>query len=118
MTANRTIYHVCRRAEWEAATPAAPYAGSSQDRDDGFIHFSTAAQLAASVAKHRAGQDGLVLVAADPSRLGEALRWEPARSGQVFPHLYGPLPEVALRWVRDLPLDAASGRHLFPPIED
>ena len=109
-----TIYHVCKRAEWDAALKLGRYEGSSQDRADGFIHFSSAAQLAASVAKHRAGQDGLVLLAVDADALGPALRWETSRGGALFPHLYGALPLEAVRRVDDLPL-GADGAHVFPP---
>jgi uncharacterized protein (DUF952 family) len=114
MTAS-PIYHICRRDEWEAARRSGRYDGSSQDAADGFIHFSTAAQVAASAAKHRAGQSGLVLLAVDPARLGDALRWEPSRGGARFPHLYGALPLAAVVEVRDLPL-GADGRHVFPPL--
>ncbi len=107
------IFHVCRAAEWQAAEAAGAYAGSSQDAADGFIHFSAADQLVASVAKHRAGQQGLVLLKVDPARLGAALKWEPARGGQLFPHLYGPLPLAAVLSARPLPL-GPDGQHSFP----
>ena len=112
-----TIYHTCRKDEWSRAEAAGSYEGSSQDRADGFIHFSAAAQVRESVAKHRAGQDGLILVAVQASRLGEVLKWEPSRGGQLFPHLYGALPVDTVLWVRDLPLDPVTGHHVFPPIE-
>lgn len=112
------IYHICRADEWRAAQDSGAYRGSSQDAADGFIHFSTAAQVEASAARHRAGQSGLVLLAVEVAALGAALKWEPARGGQSFPHLYGALPVAALCWAKDLPWDGASGRHLFPPIED
>lgn len=108
-----TIYHMCRAEEWQAAVAAGLYRGSSQDEADGFIHFSTASQIVESAARHRAGQDGLVLVAVEASRLGEALRWEPSRGGALFPHLYGPLPLDAVRSVEPLPL-GPDGRHQFP----
>ncbi len=110
------IYHMCRREEWEAARAAGAYPGSSQDRADGFIHFSTAAQVVESAAKHRAGQDGLVLLAVDAERLGDALKWEPSRGGQLFPHLYGALPLDAVIRAVDLPL-GQDGRHVFPPLD-
>ena len=110
------IYHMCRREEWEAAQAAGSYPGSSQDRADGFIHFSTAAQVVESAAKHRAGQDGLVLLAVDSARLGDALKWEPSRGGQLFPHLYGALPLDAVLRAEDLPL-GQDGRHVFPPLD-
>lgn len=108
------IYHVCKKTEWVAAQEAGSYGGSSQDQADGFIHFSARDQVAASAAKHRAGQAGLVLLSVDPDALGETLRWEPARDGALFPHLYGRLPLNAVMSVDDLAL-GADGRHLFPP---
>jgi uncharacterized protein (DUF952 family) len=109
------IYHICRREEWEAAERAGAYHGSSQDRADGFIHFSGAAQVKASAAKHRAGQAGLVLLAVDADRLGPALKWETSRGGALFPHLSGALPAAAVLSVHDLPL-GADGLHVFPPL--
>lgn len=109
------IYHICRREEWAAAERLGAYPGSSQDKADGFIHFSTAAQVQASAAKHRAGQTGLLLLEVDAGKLGTALKWEPSRGGQLFPHLYGALPRAAVLAVYDLPLDA-GGTHVFPPL--
>lgn len=114
MTKN-LIYHICRKTEWEAAQARGRYEGSSQDRADGFIHFSNASQVVASAAKHRAGQEGLVLIVVDPDALGPALRWEPSRGGVPFPHLYGPLPLGAVRAVEDLPL-GPDGQHVFPAL--
>jgi uncharacterized protein (DUF952 family) len=113
--AARMIYHMCRREEWEAARAAGEYRGSSQDRGDGFIHFSGPDQVEASAAKHRAGQSGLVLLACDAERIGPGLRWEVSRGGQLFPHLYGALRLDAVVAVHDLPLDQ-DGRHRFPPL--
>ena len=104
---------MCRRDEWDSAQTEGLYRGSSQDRDDGFIHFSTAAQVVESAAKHRSGQDGLVLLKVDAEVLGAGLKWEPSRGGQLFPHLYGPLPLDAVDQVADLPL-GPDGRHRFP----
>ena len=112
----RVIYHMCRRAEWQAAEKAGVYRGSSQDAADGFIHFSTAAQIAGSAAKHRAGQRDLMLLAVESTRLGAALKWEPARDGALFPHLHGDLPLAAVLWARELPL-GGDGRHVFPALE-
>ncbi len=113
---SRMIYHMCRRAEWDEAIARGAYAGSSQDRGAGFIHFSTAEQLPESARRHRSGQAGLVLLAVDPQLLGKNLSWEPSRSGSLFPHLYGNLPVSAVRWVRDLPL-GADGVPVLPPLD-
>jgi uncharacterized protein (DUF952 family) len=110
---DQLIYHMCRRDEWQAAKAAGRYAGSSQDRADGFIHFSTAAQVVASAAKHRAGQDGLVLLEVDAASLGADLRWEVSRGGQLFPHLYGALPVACVTRFTPLTL-GPDGRHVFP----
>lgn len=114
---SKSIYHMCRLAEWQAAVAGGIYTGSSQDQADGFIHFSTGAQVEDSARRHRAGQEGLVLLVVDCALLGEALRWEVARGDQLFPHLYGPLPLNAVMEVHDLPLDA-RGDHRFPLLED
>ena len=89
--------------------------GSAADARDGFIHFSTAAQVQETAARHFAGQSDLLLVAVAAERLGDALRWEPSRGGALFPHLYAPLPLGAVLWVADVRLDA-TGRHVFPDL--
>jgi uncharacterized protein (DUF952 family) len=109
------IYHVCKKSEWEAALAAGRYAGSSQDQADGFIHFSGPDQVEASVAKHRAGQDGLVLIACDETKMAPGLTWEVSRGGALFPHHYGDLPLDAVVRISDLPL-GPDGRHQFPEI--
>jgi len=112
---DKLIYHMCRREEWEDARMLGEYRGSSQDKADGFIHFSDAAQLPESAAKHRAGQEGLVVLVVETEPLGDALKWEPSRGGELFPHLYGPLPLKAVRSVHDAPL-GDDGRHFLPPL--
>ncbi|GBU16106.1 MULTISPECIES: DUF952 domain-containing protein [Methylobacterium] len=107
------VYKICPAPLWRAAEAAGRFEGSEVDRADGFIHFSTATQMRETAARHFAGQDGLLLVAVDGDALGNALRYEPSRGGDLFPHLYGPLPVAAVRSVRPLPL-GPEGRHLFP----
>jgi len=107
------IFHICKRAEWDRALSAGAYAGSSQDREDGFIHFSTRQQIVGSAAKHRANQKDLVLLSVNPDVLGDALKWEAARDARLFPHLYGNLPLDAVLKAEDLPLGRDG--HVFPP---
>jgi uncharacterized protein (DUF952 family) len=111
-----TIYTMVHEADWLAAQRDGAYRGSADDRRDGFLHFSTAAQLRASAAKHRAGQAGLWLLSVEAAALGEALKWEPAggRRPGLFPHLYAPLPLAALNAAVPLPL-GENGLHRFPP---
>jgi len=111
-----TIYKICAQASWHAAERAGSYRGSQLDARDGFIHFSTAAQLGETAAKHFARQTGLMLVAVDGDALGPALKWEPSRGGDLFPHLYAALPLAAAQWAKPLP-DEIDGRREFPELE-
>lgn len=111
-----TIYHLANRPTWDAARATGTYDGSPDDRRDGFIHFSTAAQVARSAAKHRAGQPDLLLLRVDADVLGAALRWERSGSGDVYPHLYASLPTHAVCRVDPLPL-GADGLHRFPELD-
>jgi uncharacterized protein (DUF952 family) len=108
-----SIYKICNREEWRAAEAAGQFLGSAVDRRDGFIHFSDAAQLAETAAKHFAGQKDLMLIAVDGAALGPALRWERSRNDDLFPHLYGALPLAAVRWVRPVP-DGFDGAPPLP----
>lgn len=110
------IYHMCHALEWDSALSYGRYQGSSQDRADGFIHFSTASQIVESARRHRAGQPDLMLVAVEAARLGPALRWEASRDGALFPHLYGDLDPAVAVSVRPLPL-GSDGLHVFPDLD-
>ncbi len=107
------IYHLADADAFAAAQRAGQYEGTPADRTDGFIHLSSAATVRESAAKHRAGQPNLLLVAVNPAALGASLKWEPARGGVLFPHLYGALPMSAVLSATPLPLDA-DGLHRFP----
>ena len=100
------IYKISPRAAWEAAVAAGSFTGAPVDIADGFIHFSTAEQVAETAAKHFRNQTDLLLIAIDARALGPALKWEPSRGGALFPHLYAPLDIAHARLVFDLPLDA------------
>lgn len=107
------ILKICTAGEWAEAELRGLYDGSAVDAEDGFIHFSTPEQAPETAARYFADQADLVVVAVDPESLGPALAWEPSRGGDLFPHLYGPLPLGTVLWVRPLPL-GADGRHRFP----
>jgi uncharacterized protein (DUF952 family) len=110
-----TIYKICDAALWRDAEAAGAFRGAGIDMRDGYIHFSTASQVKETAARHFAGVSDLLLIAIDAGRLGAPLRWEPAREGALFPHLYGELPLACVLWVKPLPL-AADGRHAFPEL--
>lgn len=100
------IYKILSRADWEAALAVGRFDGSPVDLQDGYIHFSTAAQAQETAARHFRGQGGLVVAAFEAEALGADLRWEPSRGGQLFPHLYGPLDPDLATSVTDAPLGA------------
>jgi uncharacterized protein (DUF952 family) len=111
-----TIYKICERDEWRVAESDGAFRGSDVDLRDGFIHFSTAAQVGETAAKHFAKQSGLMLVAVDSNAFGPALKWERSRGNDLFPHLYAALPLTAVRWARPLP-DEIDGRRAMPELE-
>ena len=93
---DRIVYKVMSDAELQQMQRDGMFHGSPVDIADGYIHLSSASQLAATLDKHFSGLAGLMLVAVDLSRLGDTLRWEPARGGELFPHIYGRLPMAAV----------------------
>ncbi|PPB81144.1 uncharacterized protein (DUF952 family) [Albidovulum inexpectatum] len=106
------IYKIFRRPEWDELKRAGFTRGAPVDLADGYIHFSTAQQVAETAARHFAQESDLVLVAVETERLGDALRWEPSRGGDLFPHLYRELRLEDVVWDKSLPLGATG--HIFP----
>lgn len=106
------VYKIFRRSEWDTFRREGECRGVPVDLADGYIHLSTAAQVTETAARHFDGESDLVLVALDAEALGAALRWEPSRDGQLFPHLYRPLGLDEVVWDKSLPLGAAG--HIFP----
>lgn len=98
------IYKIFRADEWQSYQDAGETDGAPIDVTDGYIHFSTADQVAETAAKHFANEDGLMIVAFDTEALGDTLRWEPSRGGALFPHLYRKLDATDVVWVKPYPL--------------
>src|SRR5438105_1071185 len=109
------IYKICSTRDWLAAEQGGALHGAGVDLEDGYIHLSAPGQVVETAEKHFAGEGDLVLVAVDSAALGAALRWEPARGGALFPHLYGPLRLDAVVWTRPLRL-GPDGRHVVPEL--
>lgn len=108
------IYKLFRADEWadlmaQGQTPGAPI-----DVTDGYVHFSTAAQVAETAARYFGGVEGLVLLALQSDRLAPDLRWEPARDGALFPHLYRVLRMTDVLWSHQVAL--LDRVHQFPPL--
>ena len=107
------IYKICPSAALQEARGRGRFEGSADDARHGFIHLSAGRQVAGTLAKYFAGQPDLVLLAVDPERLGERLRWEPSQGAELFPHLYGPLYLDYIISVEPLPLQE-DGSHRLP----
>ena len=100
------IYKIATRAAFDPARGMPHFEGMPIDAVDGYMHFSTAEQLAETLRLHFAGQTDLVLLAVPSAALGAGLLWEPSRGGTLFPHYYGgPLPTAAIAW--EAPLSVA-----------
>jgi uncharacterized protein (DUF952 family) len=110
------IFKILPDALWRAAEREGIFRGAPVDLADGYIHFSTAAQVRETAARHFAGQTDLLLAAFDSDAFGTALKWEPSRGGALFPHLYGTLSPSQATWVRPLPL-GQDGTHQFPELD-
>ncbi|HEY2011483.1 MAG TPA: DUF952 domain-containing protein [Rhizomicrobium sp.] len=108
------IFKIVPRPEWEASS--GDYHGSAHDQADGFLHFSTAAQLPETLRRYYAAKDDLILVAVDATALGAALKWEYSASrGEDFPHLYAALSCDAMKWARPIAKDSA-GNFVLPTL--
>jgi uncharacterized protein (DUF952 family) len=100
------------RQDWETAQNQGVYGGSEVDRRDGFIHLSASHQVRATAQKHFSGKTDLLLLSVTDEALGQSLKWEISRGGDLFPHIYGTLPLGAVSEVIPLPL--VNGVHQFP----
>ena len=114
------IYHITGAADWERARAAGEYLLSTRGKslaDEGFIHASTAQQVAQVANAFYLDADGLVVLVIDADRVRPPIRYEQVPdSADPFPHIYGPLNADAV--VRVVPLGKdASGRYTFAPDE-
>ncbi|HEV2598369.1 DUF952 domain-containing protein [Sphingopyxis sp.] len=92
MTTPATAFKVLTAQQWADFERERVFRGAPVDIADGYIHLSTAEQLETTIAKYFAGQSGLMIAEVDLACLGDKVRWEPARGGDLFPHIYAELP--------------------------
>ena len=116
MSHHKHIYKIVPRTDWERAEIAGIFTGAEIDITDGYIHFSTAEQVAETAAKHFVGQEDLLLVAVGTQAIDANLKWEISRGNALFPHLYAVLPMNAVAWAKPMQLDA-DGKHILPELE-
>lgn len=112
MNRPKTIYRLCTTQDAQKLQDTGLLPANADDERDGFLHFSTRAQLPGTAAKHYAHIPDLHLVAVRTMDLGADLRWEVSRGGAEFPHMYGQVPRSAVCFVR--PVATKDGQFLFP----
>ncbi|WP_460274031.1 DUF952 domain-containing protein [Celeribacter sp. ULVN23_4] len=110
------IYKIFRAPEWAVLQTNGETLGAPVDLADGYVHFSTAAQVKETAAKWFAGEENLFLLALESDSLAPHLKWEPSRGGALFPHLYRALKRDDILWAKSLPLapDPSPDSHIFP----
>lgn len=104
------IYKIFRADEWAQLQGDGETLGAPIDLADGFVHFSGAETVQTTAALYFKDVDGLVLVAVEADGM-DALKWEPSRGDQLFPHLYRAMRMTDVVWSRPLPLK--DGVHQF-----
>ena len=108
------VYKIARQSEWSEIAKTGTFSGSPDDKRDGFIHLSSKSQVRTTFERYFAGEDDLLLVILDSNELGPALKWEPSRRGESFPHLYASLGIESVHSVVPIHSDT-DGSPIFPP---
>lgn len=108
------IYKLFRPSEWDTLVRDGVTQGAPIDIADGYVHFSTAAQVVETAQRYFSDVEDVVLVAIESGLLGEALVWEPSRGGDLFPHLYREMRMQDVAWHKVLPLGPDG--HSFPEL--
>jgi uncharacterized protein (DUF952 family) len=106
------VFKIFRQPEWQAFHEGGRTKGAPVDLKDGFIHYSTVEQLSETLALHFSGEEDLLILALDADTLGDALKWEPSRGGDLFPHLYREMLLTDVLWARPCLIGPAG--HILP----
>ncbi|MBC9245572.1 DUF952 domain-containing protein [Paracoccus sp. 11-3] len=93
-------FKIFRPDEWAQMQRDGQTDGAPIDLIDGYVHLSTAEQLAGTLHKHFADDHDLHLLACELDRMKDDIRWETSRGGALFPHLYRPLRMSDISWTR------------------
>lgn len=112
MRAEKIVFKLVAREAWAEACRNGAFKGSPDDARDGYIHLSAPHQVRATAEKYYRGRENILLVAFDEQAL-PGLVWEPARGGDLFPHLYTPLPTALALWEKPVTL-APDGAPIIP----
>jgi uncharacterized protein (DUF952 family) len=108
------IYKILTTDQWNTLQSTGEFAGAPIDIQDGYVHFSTEAQLQTTADKHFQGQTGLFILAVDAEDVEADLKWEPSRGGDLFPHLYSTMKLDQVLWAR--PVQSSGDQHHLPDL--
>ena len=110
------IYKILLPDEWTEFEAARTFTGSPFDHSSGFVHCSSRAQVGPTAARVFPEEPKLIVAAIDAAVLGDAVRWERAADGGVFPHVYTPIPLTAVVAVHEI-AGAGALEDVLPPEE-
>ena len=97
---DQPLFHLALKGDWEQAQDSSTYQWSTRGMrltEVGFIHCSWQEQVPKTFERFYADAGEIVLLEIDPIRLNSPLRADAIPTGELFPHLYGPLPIEAVR---------------------
>ncbi len=104
------VYKILSAGDWRTANRLG-YTQTALDEGDGYVHLSTRAQVAETLALHYPGQMEVRLLEYIAEEMSGPIRWEESRGGQLFPHLYSSLRIDAAKrtWILELDTDGVPG---------
>lgn len=83
------IYKILLQSEWNQLASSGRFPGSPVDLKDKFIHFSGHGQIDGVLSRYYQNVSNVYIVEYKASTFGSHLKWEPASSGELYPHVYG-----------------------------
>ena len=96
---DQPLFHLALKGDWEQARETGTYQWSTRGMrlvEVGFIHCSWQEQVAKTFERFYADAGDVLLLEIDPTRLTAPMRADAIPTGELFPHLYGPLPIEAV----------------------
>ena len=95
------LYHITSEVAADKISANGHYYSETFSQE-GFIHCSFRDQLLGVAARYYVGEKNLVVLEINPAKLDCEIREENLTGAEeLFPHLYGPIPEVAITAIYD-----------------
>ena len=84
------IFHICTEQSWHDQSDSPIYIHSSLTEEN-FIHCSEDHQIQGVLQRYFQGQNDLLVLTIDVSKVQPKIQYDKAPNGEFFPHIYGPL---------------------------